>query len=91
MIVLVSYDIVKDKNRANLRKALTDYGYPVQKSVFELMLDWKRVERLKQEVQRFVEDSGDSIRFYQVCDSSRERVKVLGRGELFLNDDYEVY
>ena len=91
MILLVSYDIVKNKNRTKLRKVLMDYGYPVQKSVFEVMLDWKKLERLKREVQQFVEDPGDSVRFYQVCDSCRERVQVLGRGELFLNDDYEVY
>ena len=91
MVILVSYDIVKNKNRAKLRKLLLDYGYPVQKSVFELMLDWEKLEGLKREVQKYVKDSEDSVRFYQVCDACRENVKVLGRGERFLHDEYTVF
>ena len=91
MIILVTYDIVKNKNRIKLRKFLLDYGYPVQKSVFELMLDWDKLERLKREIQKYVKDSQDSVRFYQVCDACRQNVKVLGQGERFLNDEYAVY
>ena len=91
MIILVTYDIVKNKNRVKLRKLLLDYGYPVQKSVFELMLDWDKLERLKREIQQYVKDPEDSVRFYQVCDTCRRNVRVLGLGERFLNDEYEVY
>jgi CRISPR-associated protein Cas2 len=91
VIILVTYDIVKNKNRVKLRKLLLDYGYPVQKSVFELMLDWDKLERLKREIQQYVKDPEDSVRFYQVCDTCRRNVRVLGLGERFLNDEYEVY
>lgn len=91
MIILVTYDIVKNKNRIKLRKFLLDYGYPVQKSVFELMLDWDKLERLKREIQKYVKDSKDSVRFYQVCDACRHNVKVMGQGRTFLNNEYEVY
>ncbi len=91
MIILVTYDIAKNKNRVKLRKLLLDYGYPVQKSVFELMLDWDKLERLKREIQQYVKDPEDSVRFYQVCDTCRRNVRVLGLGERFLNDEYEVY
>ena len=90
MIILVTYDIVKNKNRVKLRKLLLDYGYPVQKSVFEVMLDWNKLERLKREVQQYVKDPEDSVRFYQVCDACRQNVKVMGQGERFLNDEYRV-
>ena len=91
MIILVTYDIVKNKNRVKLRKLLLDYGYPVQKSVFEIMLDWEKLERLKREIQQYIKDPEDSVRFYQVCDACRENVKVMGRGDTFLNDDYRVF
>ncbi len=91
MIILVTYDITKNKNRTKLRKLLLDYGYPVQKSVFEVMLDWDNLERLKREVQQYVKDPEDSVRFYQVCDACRRNVKVMGQGEKFLNDDYSVF
>ncbi len=91
MIILVTYDITKNKNRVKLRKLLLDYGYPVQKSVFEVMLDWDKLERLKREIQEFVKDPEDSVRFYQVCDACRENVKVMGVGDTFLNDNYKVY
>ena len=90
MIILVTYDIVKNKNRVKLRKLLLDYGYPVQKSVFEVMLDWNKLERLKREIQQYVKDPEDSVRFYQVCDACRQNVKVMGQGDRFLNDEYRV-
>jgi len=90
MIILVTYDIVKNKNRVKLRKLLLDYGYPVQKSVFEVMLDWDRLEKLKREVQRYVKDPEDSVRFYQVCEHCRQNVKVMGQGEKFLNDEFQI-
>ncbi len=90
MIILVTYDIVKNKNRVKLRKLLLDYGYPVQKSVFELMLDWNKLERLKREAQQYIKDPEDSVRFYQVCDMCRQNVKVMGQGDRFLNDEYRI-
>lgn len=39
MFVVVSYDIVNDRQRQRLAKVLGDYGQRVQKSVFECRVD----------------------------------------------------
>jgi len=91
MIILVTYDITNNKNRAKVHKVLKDYGYPVQKSVFELMLNFDRLEELKRELEPLIRGKHDSIRFYQVCDSCQDRVMVLGVGKRFLNTSVEIF
>ena len=91
MIILITYDIEKDSSRTKLHKLLKDYGHWVQRSVFELMLDWDRIEELKVKINEFVKGERDSVRFYQVCDACRERIRISGKGEKFLNDEVEIF
>jgi CRISPR-associated protein Cas2 len=91
MVILVTYDITNNKNRGKIHKILRDYGYPVQKSVFELMLNFNRVEALKGELAPLVRGRRDSVRFYQVCETCQDRVRVLGLGERFLNESVEIF
>ena len=91
MIILVTYDITNNKNRVKIHKILRDYGYPVQKSVFELMVTFDRVEELKGELEPLVRGRRDSVRFYQVCETCQDRVKVLGLGKQFLNESVEIF
>ena len=45
--VLVVYDISNDRRRTKLHNLLLDYGSPVQYSVFECLLDEKRLKKMK--------------------------------------------
>ena len=90
MIVLVSYDITNNKNRSKIFKYLKDYGIPMQKSVFELMVEGEKLERIKKDLRVYIKDKNDSIRYYKICETCRERILISGRGELTFNREFEI-
>jgi CRISPR-associated protein Cas2 len=90
MIVLVSYDITDNKNRGKIFKYLKDYGIPMQKSVFELMVEGELFENIQRELCGYIKDKNDSIRFYKICETCRERILISGKGELIFNREFEI-
>ena len=78
MLYLVSYDIVKDKQRTKLAKKLLDFGIRVQYSVFECDLDNKRLKEMLAQIKHFVDKKTDSLRIYKICDSCSKQIKSLG-------------
>ena len=63
-IVLITYDIVDNKQRNKMVKFLERYGVRVQKSAFEALLGRKKYTRLIEESQRIIDPSTDSLRIY---------------------------
>lgn len=80
MFVVVSYDLVDDRQRQRLARLLTDYGQRVQKSVFECQLDEGRFLRLKKQVDKLIDPVQDSVRYYFLCQRCRAAVEVTGWG-----------
>ncbi|MFR4714153.1 MAG: CRISPR-associated endonuclease Cas2 [Blautia wexlerae] len=59
------YDIVDNKRRSQLVKYLQGYGFRVQKSCFEVILNKSVFKKLKMEIAQYATDE-DSIRIYQL-------------------------
>jgi CRISPR-associated protein Cas2 len=89
VLIVVSYDVPDDRRRTRLAHALKDFGERVQLSVFECLLEAEELERLRGRVLREIDAEEDSVRIYRLCESCREKVKILGRGER--TEDPEVY
>jgi CRISPR-associated protein Cas2 len=87
MFYLVCYDIVSDVRRSKVSKLLEAYGFRVQKSVFECVLDEKQYEHLSKYVTRLVNKREDQIRFYPMSAHNRCKVAVLGTQPQFTVDD----
>ncbi len=64
MYLLVTYDIVSDKRRRKIDKLLSEYGFRVNYSVFELQIDPPVYRTLRQKLQELMQKR-DSIRFYR--------------------------
>lgn len=64
--VLIIYDIVNNSKRVKLSKKLEGYGFRVQKSAFEALINEKLYEKLLREIPRFVDSSEDSVRIYKI-------------------------
>ena len=80
---LVSYDISHDRRRTKVAEILKDFGDRVQYSVFELIL-YKR-QQLRQMQDRLIgviDPEEDSIRIYTLCGPCRNRIVILGQGEV---------
>ena len=80
MLILISYDIVDDRRRAQVAKRMEDYGRRVQKSVFECLLNEDRLLRLQSLLQETIDMEEDSIRYYRICARCRSVIEVHGTG-----------
>ena len=89
MYVLV-YDIVDDRRRARLHRALKDYGTPVQRSVFEFDMGPKEAGKMMRRVERMISPEEDTVRLYRLCASCTREVHILGEGTLSLDPDFYI-
>ena len=78
--VLVIYDIIKNKTRVKFVKALQGYGFRVQKSAFEAIIDEKLFNQLLKEIPALINPDEDTVRVY----------KIRGIGEVRLFGNSEV-
>lgn len=80
--IVISYDIVDDRRRLKTAKALLDFGgRRVQRSVFECYITPANLEKLRQRLQRLIEESEDSVRFYRLCDDCQGVIERMGQAE----------
>lgn len=82
MFWLICYDIVDDKRRTKVEKLLKGLGVRVQKSVFECShLGERRLLTLMDDVDRRIDQTEDTVRYYPLCKSCLEKVEWTGQGE----------
>ncbi len=83
MMVLVSYDVstVSPGGQRRLRqiaKACRDYGQRVQYSVFEIEVDPAQWVALRQRLCDIIDQSVDSLRFYQLGAKWESKIEHIG-------------
>lgn len=83
MLVLITYDVstVSSGGKKRLRKvskACQNYGQRVQNSVFECILDAAQFSALKFELANIIDESQDSLRFYQLGNHYKTKVEHYG-------------
>lgn len=71
VLVLIIYDIIDNKKRTKLAKYLQGYGFRIQKSAFEAVINKKNYNKLLKEVKRYVSEE-DSLKIY----------KIIGKGQV---------
>ncbi len=89
MYVLV-YDVVNDRRRTRLHRALKDYGTPVQRSVFEFDLSPREVNEMMERVKALISEDEDTVRLYRLCAACLVDTRILGEGALSLDPDYYI-
>lgn len=89
MFIVVTYDIKDDKRRANIFKTMKDFGTRVQYSVFECILTEKVLEKMIEELLRYINEEEDSIRIYYLCNGCLKQTQLFGKGKL--TEDEDVY
>lgn len=90
MFVVVAYDIVEDRRRDRLARMLHDYGRRVQKSVFECVVDEKRFLDLRLKVEKEIDMTVDSVRYYFLCQRCVAAIQVSGLGTVTDDDSDSV-
>lgn len=65
-LVLVIYDIIDNKRRVKFAKEMSGYGFRVQKSAFEALIEEKLFIKLKREIPKLIDPEEDSVRIYRM-------------------------
>ena len=84
-LILVLYDIVDNKRRTQFAKYVSSFGFRVQKSCFEAVIDKHRYRRLVEGITPFIKVE-DSIRVYKI----RSKEDVMNFGEFMSYTEEEV-
>jgi CRISPR-associated protein Cas2 len=69
IFVLVIYDIIDNKQRTRFAKMMAGYGYRVQKSAFEALLEEAQLRKLTREIPCYMNPEEDSVRIYRMSGS----------------------
>jgi len=83
MMVLVSYDVMVtspggQKRLRKVAKACTNYGQRVQYSVFECVVDPAQWVKLKNTLEKIIDEKTDSLRYYYLGANYQRRIEQVG-------------
>ena len=92
MLVLITYDVNTETaaGKTRLRKVAkqcVNYGRRVQNSVFECILDAAQYAVFKSNLTELIDEEKDSLRFYQLGNSYKNKVEHRGVHPRFSQDD----
>lgn len=92
MLVLVTYDVNTEttagkKRLRKVAKACVNYGQRVQNSVFECLLDAAQYAMFKAKLTALIDPETDSLRFYQLGNSYKNKVEHVGCAPSLSQDD----
>lgn len=75
--VVKAYDIVMNRRRNKVVKAVMKYGGRVNLSVFECMLTDSQLEALERELWRLIDPKTDQVVIYPLCLDCYARIRYL--------------
>jgi CRISPR-associated protein Cas2 len=83
MLLLVTYDVSTEtaagrKRLSRVAKSCSAYGVRVQNSVFECVIDAAAQRRLEHELESIIDPKTDSLRFYNLGNNYKSRVRHVG-------------
>ena len=83
MMVLVSYDVMVtspggQRRLRKVAKACTNFGQRVQHSVFECVVDPAQWVKLKNTLEKIIDDKMDSLRYYYLGANYKRRIEHVG-------------
>ncbi len=87
MLILITYDVSTEtlqgqKRLAKVAKKCESYGQRVQNSVFECILDWSQYVKLQNELKSIINESEDSLRFYNLGSKYETKIIQIGKRPL---------
>lgn len=65
--LVIAYDIVDDRNRNRIANFLEKHGQRVNYSVFECMLTDSQFEKVKKQIEKWMDTDDDRIVYYPIC------------------------
>ena len=87
MMLVVTYDVdtsdaAGQKRLRKVAKICERHGMRVQNSVFEVLVDASQLVSLKKELEKTIDMTQDSIRFYRLGNAYEGRIETMGKKPL---------
>ncbi len=87
---VVCYDIRDPRRLRRVANEMENFGFRVQKSVFECHLDEDDLDKLKRQIVRWIESDEDQVRFYPLCAKDKPGILLDGPGNVCDDPDYHL-
>jgi CRISPR-associated protein Cas2 len=87
---LVIYDICDPRRLRRVAKVMEDYGFRVQKSVFELEASEAVVAGLRRRINKIIEEN-DFVVYFDLCQRCWQKRMKYGPGDFCERDEKEFY
>ena len=81
MLYIVCYDRADEPWRARVAGTLVDFGRRLEESVFAVNLDEELTAKMKQRLERLIEETEDTLHLFPLCAACAGKMEVMGRGE----------
>lgn len=78
---IVTYDIVEDRRRDHVSSLLSEIGWRIQFSVFEIELATDRIPGLVEELSTTIDENTDRVHLFPGCGCESERI-MIGQASL---------
>ena len=90
MNMIVAYDITCPRRIARVAKIIKDYGFRVQKSIFEVTLSDPLFAELKARIEEVIVPGTDGVKYFPVCEKCAGAIEIIGQGQ-YTDPDEEYY
>lgn len=88
----ITFDVTSRKSYKSITKLLKTYGFRVQKSVYEIQIYKKDVDKLSQLISNMIDDKLDSVIIYNLGKDNNDNIirkgKINNTGIKLMNDYY---
>ena len=90
MNYLFCYDIINTHKRNQISTALEQFGFRIQKSVFQCDVSSEKAEEIKTALLALIDKKHDSLFFCPICDACLENVRIIGDKTMLKTENFEI-
>ena len=90
MKYVVAFDISNSKKRNAVAKACTEWGFRVQRSVFEIFMDSSKVNEFSEKLLKLINPEHDTIRLYPLDKDNDRDIVIIGVGKTVRQQSYAI-
>jgi CRISPR-associated protein Cas2 len=87
---LVLYDIRDPKRLLKVAKIMENFGFRVQKSVFEVICNDNTLEKLRKEIRNTIEEE-DFVAYFEICAKDWQKKEKYGKQNLVEEEEKSYY
>ncbi len=88
MTFVFAYDISEDKTRARVSRTLERFGIRVQKSFFQVNAPRDLIDRIRDSLLMVIDKKTDRLFIYPVCEDCSGKAKLIGTGNLLIEEPF---